>query len=113
MKKTSFFTSLPFKLLVSVIVGIIGSALVAAASALGYRQTVIKPAEEAEAQHEEVRHECAQQNVHHDGWESLRFQAVFHTLSFFWLDGEAVPAPAQVSRSASLRGRCRKPSGNR
>ena len=37
-----------------VIVGIIGSALVAAASALGYRQTVIKPAEEAEAQHEEV-----------------------------------------------------------
>ena len=33
-----------------VIVGIIGSALVAAGSALGYRQTVIKPAEEAEAQ---------------------------------------------------------------
>ena len=51
-----------------VIVGIIGSALVAAASAISYRQTVIKPAQKAEEHHDrhlpqllqcrrEVRHE--------------------------------------------------------
>jgi hypothetical protein len=27
------------------------------------------------------------------------FQAVFYTLSFFWLDGFAVPAPAQVTQT--------------
>ncbi|MEK6752962.1 MAG: hypothetical protein AABZ00_11945 [Chloroflexota bacterium] len=26
-------------------------------------------------------------------------QAVFHALSFFWLDGFAVPAPAQVTQT--------------
>ena len=46
-----------------VIVGIIGSALVAAASALGYRQTVIKPAEEAEAQHEEVSKQAIRRSI--------------------------------------------------
>jgi len=29
-------------------------------------------------------------------------QAVFYALAFFWLDGFAVPAPAQVSHSRSL-----------
>jgi hypothetical protein len=28
-------------------------------------------------------------------------QAVFHALSFFWLDGFAVPAPAQVTQTVS------------
>jgi len=28
-----------------------------------------------------------------------RFQAVFYALSFFWLDGFAVPAPAQVTQT--------------
>ena len=46
-----------------VIVGIIGSALVAAASALGYRQTVIKPAEEAEAQHEEGSKQAIRRSI--------------------------------------------------
>ena len=46
-----------------VIVGIIGSALVGAASALGYRQTVIKPAEEAEAQHEEVSKQAIRRSI--------------------------------------------------
>jgi hypothetical protein len=27
------------------------------------------------------------------------FQAVFYALAFFWLDGFAVPAPAQVTQS--------------
>jgi len=29
-------------------------------------------------------------------------QAVFYALSFFWLDGFAVPAPAQVTQTVSL-----------
>ena len=28
-----------------------------------------------------------------------RFQAFFYALAFFWLDGFAVPAPAQVTQS--------------
>jgi hypothetical protein len=28
-------------------------------------------------------------------------QAVFYALSFFWLDGFAVPAPAQVTQTVS------------
>jgi hypothetical protein len=30
---------------------------------------------------------------------TLRSQAAFYALSFFWLDGFAVPAPAQVTQS--------------
>jgi hypothetical protein len=30
-----------------------------------------------------------------------RFQAVFYALSFFWLDGFAVPAPAQVTQTVA------------
>jgi hypothetical protein len=29
-------------------------------------------------------------------------QAVFYALAFFWLDGFAVPAPAQVTQTVSL-----------
>jgi hypothetical protein len=29
-------------------------------------------------------------------------QAVFYALSFFWLDGFAVPAPAQVTQTVSV-----------
>ena len=34
-----------------------------------------------------------------DAGDSRTFQAVSHTLSFFWLDGFAVPAPAQVTQT--------------
>ena len=32
-------------------------------------------------------------------------QAVFYALSFFWLDGFAVPAPAQVTQTVSPQNR--------
>jgi hypothetical protein len=32
-----------------------------------------------------------------------RFQAFFYALSFFWLDGFAVPAPAQVTQTVGLQ----------
>jgi hypothetical protein len=32
-------------------------------------------------------------------------QAVFYTLSFFWLDGFAVPAPAQVTQTVGWQRR--------
>jgi hypothetical protein len=31
-----------------------------------------------------------------------RFQAVSYALSFFWLDGFAVPAPAQVTHTVGM-----------
>jgi len=31
-----------------------------------------------------------------------RFQAVFYASAFFWLDGFAVPAPAQVTQTVGL-----------
>jgi hypothetical protein len=31
-----------------------------------------------------------------------RFQAFFYALAFFWLDGFAVPAPAQVTQTVGL-----------
>ena len=33
-----------------------------------------------------------------DAGDSAHIPSIFHALSFFWLDGFAVPAPAQVSR---------------
>jgi hypothetical protein len=33
-----------------------------------------------------------------------RFQAVFYALAFFWLDGFAVPAPAQVTQAVGHTG---------
>jgi hypothetical protein len=37
----------------------------------------------------------AQQSVHLTLGILRKSQAVFYALAFFWLDGEAVPAPAQ------------------
>ena len=34
-----------------------------------------------------------------DAGDSAASQAVSHALSFFWLDGFAVPAPAQVTQT--------------
>ncbi|MBK9208531.1 MAG: hypothetical protein IPL71_09590 [Anaerolineales bacterium] len=41
----------------------------------------------------------AQQSVHLTLGILAAFQAVFYALSFFWLDGFAVPAPAQVTQT--------------
>jgi len=40
---------------------------------------------------------AAQQSVHLTLGILRTSQAVFYTLAFFWLDGFAVPAPAQVT----------------
>jgi hypothetical protein len=41
----------------------------------------------------------AQQSVHLTLGILRKSQAVFYALSFFWLDGFAVPAPAQVTQA--------------
>jgi len=41
----------------------------------------------------------AQQSVHLTLGILRQSQAVSHALSFFWLDGFAVPAPAQVTQA--------------
>jgi hypothetical protein len=41
----------------------------------------------------------AQQSVHLTLGILRQSQAVFHALSFFWLDGFAVPTPAQVTQT--------------
>ncbi|MCK6463204.1 MAG: hypothetical protein L6Q29_05315 [Candidatus Pacebacteria bacterium] len=43
----------------------------------------------------------AQQSVHLTLGILRTSQAVFHALAFFWLDGFAVPAPAQVTQTVS------------
>jgi hypothetical protein len=47
-----------------------------------------------------------QQSVHLTLGILRTFQAVSYALSFFWLDGFAVPAPAQVTQTV------RQPSAN-
>jgi hypothetical protein len=42
---------------------------------------------------------AAQQSVHLTLGILNESQSVFYALSFFWLDGSAVPAPAQVTQS--------------
>jgi hypothetical protein len=42
---------------------------------------------------------CAQQSVHLTLGILRTSQAVFYALAFFWLDGFAVPAPAQVTQT--------------
>jgi len=42
---------------------------------------------------------AAQQSVHLTLGILRQSQAVFYALSFFWLDGFAVPAPAQVTQT--------------
>ncbi|MCB9143754.1 MAG: hypothetical protein H6635_00165 [Anaerolineales bacterium] len=44
----------------------------------------------------------AQQSVHLTLGILRTSQAVSHALSFFWLDGFAVPAPAQVTQTVSF-----------
>jgi len=41
----------------------------------------------------------AQQSVHLTLGILRKSQAVFYALSFFWLDGFAIPAPAQVTQT--------------
>ncbi len=45
------------------------------------------------------RRENAQQSVHLTLGILRQSQAVFYAFSFFWLDGFAVPAPAQVTQA--------------
>jgi len=45
----------------------------------------------------------AQQSVHLTLGILRTSQAVFYALSFFWLDGFAVPAPAQVTQTVKPR----------
>ena len=42
---------------------------------------------------------AAQQSVHLTLGSLRTSQAVLHALAFFWLDGFAVPAPAQVTQT--------------
>ena len=42
---------------------------------------------------------AAEQSVHLTLGILLQSQAVFYALSFFWLDGFAVPAPVQVTQT--------------
>jgi hypothetical protein len=42
---------------------------------------------------------AAQYSVHPTLGILCKSQAVFYALSFFWLDGFAVPAPAQVTQT--------------
>jgi len=42
---------------------------------------------------------AAQQSVHLTLGILRQSQAVFYALAFFWLDGFAVPAPAQVTQT--------------
>jgi hypothetical protein len=46
-----------------------------------------------------VSRQVAQQSVHLTLGILRTSQAVLHALSFFWLDGFAVPAPAQVTQA--------------
>ena len=52
-----------------------------------------------------VSHKASQQSVHLTLGILAQFQAFFYALSFFWLDGFAVPAPAQVTQTVSLLAR--------
>jgi len=48
-----------------------------------------------------VNSRTAQQSVHLTLGILRKSQAVFYALAFFWLDGFAVPAPAQVTQTVS------------
>jgi hypothetical protein len=49
-----------------------------------------------------LQNTVAQQSVHLTLGILRTPQAVFYALSFSWLDGFAVPAPAQVTQTVSL-----------
>jgi hypothetical protein len=46
-----------------------------------------------------------------DAGESARFSGIFHASAFFWLDGFAVPVPAQVTPAVRRQHNERKPDG--
>ena len=46
-------------------------------------------------------HKASQQSVHLTLGILRTLQAVSYALAFFWLDGFAVPAPAQVTQTVS------------
>jgi hypothetical protein len=48
-----------------------------------------------------VSGQATQQSVHLTLGILRKSQAVFYAFSFFWLDGFAVPAPAQVTQTVS------------
>jgi len=48
-----------------------------------------------------VKDKAAEQSVHLTLGILRTSQAVFYAFSFFWLDGFAVPAPAQVTPAVS------------
>jgi hypothetical protein len=48
---------------------------------------------------ESVKSKAAEHSVHLTLGILRTSQAVSHALSFFWLDGFAVPAPAQVTQT--------------
>jgi hypothetical protein len=48
---------------------------------------------------ESVKSKAAEHSVHLTMGILRKSQAVFYALSFFWLDGFAVPAPAQVTQT--------------
>jgi hypothetical protein len=49
-----------------------------------------------------INKNASQQSVHLTLGSLRQSQAVFYAFSFFWLDGFAVPAPAQVTQTVSL-----------
>jgi hypothetical protein len=54
---------------------------------------------------------AAQQSVHLTLGILRKSQAVSHALAFFWLDGFAVPAPAQVTQTVGWQEKAKtKPS---
>jgi hypothetical protein len=46
-----------------------------------------------------------------DAGESARFSGIFHASAFFWLDGFAVPVPAQVTPAVGWQTRSYKQIG--
>ena len=61
--------------------------------------------------HRSERRKAAQQSVHLTLGILRSSQAVSHALAFFWLDGFAVPAPAQVTQAVRRRGWARGQRG--
>jgi hypothetical protein len=64
--------------------------------------------------HSFIHPNAAQQSVHLTLGILRKSQAVFYALSFFWLDGFAVPAPAQVTQTVGTpRPKCSFESHNK
>ncbi len=57
-----------------------------------------------------VLQKASQQSVHLTLGILRQSQAVFYALSFFWLDGFAVPTPAQVTQTVSRHLQVQRPN---